>query len=263
MKKYLQFKFYQVFKKFNQFFKIKINNKHEFKLKISNSHEIMRALTFESKEPEMIEWILDFKNLSKNQNFTFFDIGANVGIYSLFAASCYKNISILSFEPESTNFASLCINIQKNNFNNITPYQIALSDKNGFEKLHVGLVESGAGAAAVGSDYKDINASKNFKQGIYGTTLDDLVFNQNFEVPTFVKIDVDGFENQILEGAKQLLRNDNLKSIIIEYEFKDLNEKNNLIELMNKNGLKLKFVSDWVEFSFDNSEIRNFIFTRI
>ena len=260
--KYFQFKYYQLIKNFNQYFKVRVKNKYAFDLKISNSHEIMRALTFEIKEPEMIEWILDFKKISKNTNFTFYDIGANIGIYSLFTSACYKNASIYSFEPESTNFASLCLNIQKNIFNNIVPYQIALSDKLGFDKLHVGLVESGAGAASVGSDYKNINNTNNFKQGIFTTTLDDLVFGHNFEMPNFIKIDVDGFENEILQGAKKVLNNKNLISVIIEYEFKNNDQKNKLIELMLENGLSLILISDWVEFTYDNSEIRNFIFLR-
>ena len=81
-------------------------------------------------------------------------------------------------------------------------------------------------------------------------------------MPNFIKIDVDGFENEILQGAKKVLNNKNLISVIIEYEFKNNDQKNKLIELMLENGLSLILISDWVEFTYDNSEIRNFIFLR-
>ena len=68
-----------------------------------------RGTTFYTKELETVNWI---KNFDKES--VFFDIGANIGIYSLFAAKL--NYSTVSFEPESHNFAALNININDNNF---------------------------------------------------------------------------------------------------------------------------------------------------
>ena len=64
----------------------------------------MRAETFFTKEPDTIEWIESF-----DKNDVFLDIGANIGIYSLYAA---KNVSkVWAIEPESLNFAMLNLNI--------------------------------------------------------------------------------------------------------------------------------------------------------
>jgi FkbM family methyltransferase len=242
---------------------IVIKNNKGFKLKISNSHEIMRAVTFSEKEPEMIDWINDFKSNYRSDNFTFFDVGANVGIYSLYTAANYPNSKIYSFEPEATNFSSLCLNINSNNFFNIHPYQIALSFKEGFEDLHVALVESGAGAAAIGLDYKNLKGeNRNFLQGIYTTTLDDLVFKHGFKTPNFIKIDVDGFELDILKGAHKLLSSNSLIGMIIEFEFKNETQLKDMIKILKNNHFNLIKKSEWVDYSINGHEIRNFIFKK-
>lgn len=242
---------------------IVVNNNKGFKMKISNSHEIMRAVTFSDKEPEMIEWINSFKSQFKGDNFTFFDIGANIGVYSLYTAANHSNAKIYSFEPEATNFSSLCLNIKANNFSNILPVQIALSYKEGFENLHVGLVESGAGAAAVGNDYKHYNTENvSFKQGIYTTSLDNLVYKYNFDAPNFIKIDVDGFELEILKGAEKLLKSPKLIGMIVEFEYENEVQKNDMIKIFNDNDFNLVKISEWVDHSIDGSHIRNFIFIK-
>ena len=242
---------------------IVVKNNKGFKLKISNYHEIMRAVTFSEKEPEMIDWINNFKSNYGSDNFTFFDIGANIGIYSLYTAANYPNSKIYSFEPEATNFSSLCLNIHSNNFFNILPYQIALSFKEGFENLHVALVESGAGAAAIGKNYSHLQLeNRSFLQGIYTTTLDDLVFKHGLETPNFIKIDVDGFELDILKGAHKLLSSPLLIGIIIEFEFSNETQLKDFIEILENNYFNLIKKSDWVDYSINGHEIRNFIFKK-
>ena len=64
----------------------------------------MRALTFETKEPETLNWIRGF-----DAEDNLLDIGANIGIYSLYAA--YKGGNVTAIEPDALNYALLNLNI--------------------------------------------------------------------------------------------------------------------------------------------------------
>ena len=69
-----------------------------------------RVKTFYTKEPDTLKWIDSFKNNSKT---VFWDIGANIGIFSIYAA-LKKNIKIFSFEPSFNNLSILGENISIN-----------------------------------------------------------------------------------------------------------------------------------------------------
>ena len=67
---------------------------------------------FFTKEPETIEWIDSFKE--DEDKIIFWDIGANIGIYSIYAALKYQNIEVISFEPSTSNLRILSRNISIN-----------------------------------------------------------------------------------------------------------------------------------------------------
>ena len=67
--------------------------------------------TFFNKEPETLEWIDSFNNKNK---IIFWDIGANIGLYSIYAALKYSNIEVVSFEPSSSNLRILSRNVSIN-----------------------------------------------------------------------------------------------------------------------------------------------------
>ena len=68
-----------------------------------------RAELIFDKEPETIEWINNF-----GENCTFWDIGANVGIYSIYAASEINGANVIAFEPSIENYYLLNRNISEN-----------------------------------------------------------------------------------------------------------------------------------------------------
>ena len=87
----------------------------------------MRINTFFTKEPETLAWIDNFEGDNK---ITFWDIGANIGIYSIYAALSHKNIQIISFEPSTSNLRVLSQNISKNNLSQkINICQFALTNQ--------------------------------------------------------------------------------------------------------------------------------------
>ena len=84
----------------------------------------MEGLTFLSKEPETLEWINSF-----HPNSVFFDVGANIGLYSIYAAKSV-NAEVYCFEPSVFNLPILAKNIYLNGLSDfITIFPLPLSDK--------------------------------------------------------------------------------------------------------------------------------------
>ena len=83
---------------------------------VPNSLTKWRVDTFFSKEPETLEWIDNFKNV-QGKKIIFWDIGGNIGLYSIYAALKYKSIDVTTFEPSTSNLQVLSRNISINKLN--------------------------------------------------------------------------------------------------------------------------------------------------
>ena len=98
-----------------------------------------RAKAFKTKEPETIEWINGFE-----EGGVFYDIGANVGVFSLYAA-LHRNCDVYAFEPESKNYACLHKNLYLNNLaKRVKAFNIALHNAKCIDYLYLHGLESGA-----------------------------------------------------------------------------------------------------------------------
>lgn len=189
---------------------------------------VWRAFSFFTEEPETIAWLDTLK-----PGDVLWDIGANVGLYAIYAAK-FRGCRSIAFEPESQNFALLVENVALNQLGDrCLPIGVAVSQRTGLGKLRVRYVtkggaynlfqeeSDGGGAlpesfqAAQGYDHFD-----GFNQGIFGCSIDDLVERFNLEPPTHIKIDVDGIEPQIIAGATNALRSPRLRSLLIELNTK-------------------------------------------
>ena len=87
------------------------HNSLEVKFINNNELTLFRSLSFSNKEPETLKWINRFE-----KNSTFFDIGANVGLYSIYAAKL-TGANVYAFEPSVLNLEILYKNIDLNNLN--------------------------------------------------------------------------------------------------------------------------------------------------
>jgi len=164
-------------------------------------------------EPVTIEWILNF-----NENEILFDIGANVGTYGIFA-SVMKNAIVYAFEPESQNFSLLTKNIIYNDLSErMTAWPVAISDEQKFSLLNLW-------GFRAGNSHHFFDESKNFKleeenfpfvQGAVSTTIDTLVDAEIIPIPDHIKIDVDGIEDKVVQGAWNTLSNPAVQSVLIE-----------------------------------------------
>ena len=174
---------------------------------------LWRCKTVYDKEPWTLEWLGTF-----DPGEIFLDCGANVGMYSIWAAAT-RSVRVYAFEPESQNYALLNRNIQLNGLaERVTAFCMGLSDTSGLSTLHMADMRAGASCHAVGEalDFKHDPLTALFRQGCVAATLDDLVRQGSVPVPNHIKIDVDGFEPKVIAGARRTLEKPAVKSLLIE-----------------------------------------------
>ena len=203
-----------------------------------------RIETFSSKEPETLKWIEKFSG-----NNVLWDIGANVGLYSCYAAKL-KNINVYAFEPSIFNLEILTKNIFLNQLSkNVTIVPFPLTDKLKETEFKMTSVDWGASATAFGQDYKH-DGSKlkmKFNYKMLGLSMNDCVNVLKMKQPDYIKIDVDGIEHLILEGGNQILKK--TKSILVEVDEKFIMQVERTKKYLTEAGLQLaeKKHSDLIE----------------
>jgi len=219
--------------------KIKILNK-TLTFFIPNKLTETRVNDMFHSEIETINWI---KKFNKKRKIIFWDIGANIGIYSIYAAIEHKKIEITSFEPSTNNLRVLSRNISINKLEkNIQINQLPLSNK---KNQYLLMRES---SFIQGGALNSFHEKTNFegkklleinKYKILGTTINSILKNKISKCPNYVKIDVDGIEHLILSKADNLLQNKDLKSILIEINENYKRQLNSVLKIMKKNKFKL------------------------
>lgn len=214
--------------------KVEVKNRYAEIVTIAdNELELSRGERIFTKEPETIEWIDGFED-----DCIFFDIGANIGTFSLYAAKKIKNIKVYAFEPFALNYAKLNENININQLDNqITALPIAVNDKDSISTLNIGTFSQGTSGSQYNNsiDYQGQAFHPTFRQGCIGFSLDSLIEKGYLPVPDYIKIDVDGNEPLIINGAKQLLQNEKLKSILVELHEQNVKEIVPYLESINFN----------------------------
>jgi FkbM family methyltransferase len=172
-----------------------------------------RKTLAKEKEPRTIPWLR--RALSADGTRTFWDIGANVGVFSLAARHFRPDISIVAFEPEPNNFLSLCKTSISNDLK-VMAYPVALSDTNGVGEFNVhGRFATGLSLHQLGPGRlpPDQTAAT---IGIATVTGDDLVYGQGLDAPDVVKIDVDGIEDRVVDGMKRLIADRRIAYLAVE-----------------------------------------------
>ncbi len=152
------------------------------------------------------------KNFLKKGDF-FIDVGSNIGIISLAASQFVgENGRVYSFEPEPETFNFFRRNILINNLKNITAFNKGLGSAKEVKKIYYSkdygnstLLESEK------SKYKFI------EKKIEIETLDNIISENNIKNIKMIKIDVEGWELEVLKGAEKLLKSKNAPIISIEY----------------------------------------------
>lgn len=227
------------------------DKKKIFSLRNFGGSSVARGFSLFRTDPEVAEWIETFEKDS-----CFIDIGANIGIYSLYAAH-YK-AKVYSFEPESLNFSCLNLNISDNKFNNqIIAFPLAISSNTEISSLNLSKIAFGGSGHSF--DRKITDSGKtfetNFKQGSISCSLDEVVEKFNI-FPNYIKIDTDGNELKVLNGMKKTLNLNELKSICIELNL-NFSEHLDAYNIL-KNNFKTFKKFEW----YKGQDVFNYIFYR-
>ena len=126
--------------------------------------------------------------------FTFIDIGANIGAYSLFvAARAGRGARILAVEPQPEIFARLAFNIAQNPFGTVKAVACALADKPGELTLFIDPTNRGESSVRI------LNSSAGTSVKVPAMTLLSLVEGEGYDRIDAIKLDVEGAEDLILE----------------------------------------------------------------
>jgi len=189
-----------------------------FRLRQETVIEKWRADTFWTKEPETIAWINTFR-----PGESFLDIGANIGIYSLYAAT--RGVRVVSVEPHPGNFQALALNHrQLNRHLSMRPIFAGVGDRDELRDFWFDTVEAGS----TGGSH---SAKKKQRQHVRVYKTDSIV--QAYGPFIHIKIDVDGEEKQIIRGMHSSLRFQQFDSCLIEI---DLKMREEIIEQFETHG---------------------------
>ena len=151
------------------------------------------------------------KNIAKeldvhNDQGWFFDVGANVGLYSWEVRKFCPLRKILAFEPDPENIKLLERTLNGTNFQNIEICKYALSNQLAEVSFYQDTLTSATGCVA-GKDKpwveKYLNSSAN-EIRVKTETLDSLL-RQEDRTPSLIKIDVEGHEIEVLQGGRNTL----------------------------------------------------------
>lgn len=226
---------------FNDNFKYTIFNFDYF----TNQYNI----PFEREIKEISDYNEMLSILSKiNKNKAIIDVGGNCGLFAI-PASLY-GYKIYSFEPIDINVNLINLGIKENNCNNINLIQKALSDFNGSKDIYIPYC----------SDNTSFNrnvAISNMKNKTYITKnvecikFDDWLKENNDIEIGLVKIDVQGYEKNVLDGMEYFLKNYNDFFLFIEWDQKHTEECGNnlkdiydMLKSLNLEEIKINNVND-------------------
>jgi FkbM family methyltransferase len=160
------------------------------------------------------------------------DIGAHWGGFSV----CFANLvgnegKVFSFEPSSKNYRILRKNIQINKLSNIEVSKYAVGDKEDFVKLKIASTSSGHNSIA-----RD-NLLFEKEEVVKQIKIDKFLKEKEIKNINFIKIDVEGYELEVLKGMKETIRNQNNFWMFLEYSpvFMDKEKALELLEFLMEN----------------------------
>ncbi|MEI8349017.1 MAG: FkbM family methyltransferase [Candidatus Omnitrophota bacterium] len=150
---------------------------------------------------------------------TVFDVGANVGIFSVFLSRlAMEGGKVFAFEPVPETYWRLRENLALNRCLNVLSIQMAVSDREGVVAMNIFPKEysdwNTMGKPVMSSPEGDIVPCES--TAVTAVTLDDFCKKENIDHIDFLKVDVEGFEKNVFLGARQLLREKRIGYICFE-----------------------------------------------
>jgi len=207
-------------------------------------HSKKRVDSLFTKEPTTILWMDQFK-----AGDVMFDVGANVGMYSVYAGKI-SGARVFAFEPESQNYSELNRNIFLNELNGrVRAYNLAVSNKFEISSLFLSHFCPGYSHHDFGENRWDadkklgdllVKRDERLEQGCTAIVIDEVIAQGFFPQPQHIKVDVDGFEWKVVDGARKTLQSPALKTVLIETDYK-ISESVKIIDIMTSMGWKFSY----------------------
>lgn len=208
-------------------------------LNIDSDFEYRVRLNSSVKEPETVEWIETFFKPGQ----VMYDIGANVGAYSLIASRFFEGkLKVYAFEPAFQNYNQLCKNLALNHCDDsVVPLQIALSGSTGIETFNYHNLVPGSAVHALGDPVNHLGETfaPALKQPALTYRADDFISQFNIALPNHIKIDVDGIEFDLMQGFDKTLDGPSVESILLELN-EERGHRDELLKYLASKGFELK-----------------------
>lgn len=206
-----------------------------------------------------------FIEIVKNSK-VFFDIGANIGYYSLISTKANPNVKVFSFEPSNGPFHFLEKNIELNMAKNVKALKIAVTDHNDdiefFEDINPKYKYQKYHVSGTGNTVNTWNNNNTNKYLVSGIRIDDLVIKEKLESLDLIKIDTEGTEDKVLIGALNTIKK--FQPIIICEVLPNKIESEILDIVLELDYLIYHHIEEFNKLEkvekFDASSNRNFIF---
>lgn len=225
---------------------------------VASRFERYRIDTIQSKEPDTLDWI--DRHLTPYD--TLYDVGANIGLFSLYAALKSPHSTVYAFEPVSHNFSRLCQNILRNRLTNVVAANIALSSDVHVESIYLSGLTDGGSMHSVGvpSHVTDFGERIVLRHLAMVTSIDHFTEECGVRQPTMIKLDVDGTEQTVLIGATRVLGSRHVKTMLIERNWTSCPDDNEFINGIGKYGYEL--VARGIDYQLGHMHWRNYVFDR-
>jgi FkbM family methyltransferase len=167
---------------------------------------------FHTDEPETLAWIDTFAPAA-----VLWDIGASLGLYSLYAALSPR-VKVMAFEPSGFNFGLLIEHIAINEMGDrVHPFCVALGNTNSLGQLFMSYASPGHGGNSLNRAENQFRAfTPAFTQAVLAFSVDHFRDTYGLPPPDHIKLDVDGIEAEIIQGARRTLSS--VTSVLIEVE---------------------------------------------
>ncbi len=177
-------------------------------MELDVGEDIQRQIYLDRYEPTESRWV---RNILKPGG-TFLDVGANVGYYTTLAASLVGSKGhVLAFEPSPYAYKRLETILKRNAITQVDAFQCAVGDKEGWLDLYLPNQAHLHSPSLVPTD-KTFTSVK-----VQVCCLDSHASLEAISMIDFMKVDVEGFEPNVLRGMQKYLQNGNVKYLMCEF----------------------------------------------
>jgi FkbM family methyltransferase len=158
----------------------------------------------------------DFRDIDLEPGATVLDIGAHIGVVSIFLAKRHPNVSILAFEPVPRVFELLAANLKRNRVHNVSAYNLAVTGDGRDLELFSHLQSNTGGSTACTANHDLAGHDRNTAASV---TLDEILERHRIASCPLLKIDIEGGEYEVLYNARLLSRVVNIRGEFHENKY--------------------------------------------